>query len=91
MDAAMGREPWLQRRQKGKLVHREAHTGKTNPHSKLAWKAKGANFMSSCNQQALKPRVLKVSRFGLGRAQRHWSCSWREGRETAHGHTMWKQ
>jgi len=47
--------------------------------------------MSPCNQQGLKPEVLKVSRLGWDRAQRALCCSRREGRKTAWGQTAWKE
>jgi len=46
--------------------------------------------MSPCNQQGLKPEVLKVSRLGWDRAQRALGGSWREGRKTTHRHIAWK-
>ena len=54
-------------------------------------KWEGLNFMSSYNQQGLKPTVLKVRRLCWDRAWRALHCSWREGSQTILRQTSWKQ
>ena len=66
----VGRELQSWRRARNRLAHRGVHR-KTNPHSNWLGKQEGLNFLSSCNQWGLKPRVLKVTCLvGSGRAQR---------------------
>ena len=59
----VGRKPWSRRRVRDRLTQK-----KMNPCSNWLRKQEGPNFMNSCNQWSLKPRVLKVSVFSSERA-----------------------
>lgn len=52
----------------GRQVSTREHMGKTNSHSNWLGKGfkKGLNFMNFCNEQGLKPVLLKVNGLGLG-------------------------
>ena len=69
MAAVVEREPQLWRRARVRLTESGAHRGKKSLYQLLR-KKKVLNFMSSHNEQGLKPRVLKDS--GLG-----WVRAWR--------------
>lgn len=70
--SAEGREPWMWRRVREKAEYRQIN--KENVSQRLG-KQEGLNFVSSCNQQGLKPGVLKVSGLGKDKAQRALHCS----------------
>ena len=48
----------------------------------IGWENERLNFVSCCNQQGLKTRVLKASQLGWDRALKVLPYSWREGRQT---------
>ena len=85
--ALEGRELCSLRRVREREEHTGEHTSRTFPQSHLLGKWEGLNFMSSCNQQNLKLRVLKLSAFGWDRAGRVLYCFCREGRQTTWGQT----
>ena len=58
--AVEGRDPWPWRRVRNAEAHRE-HTRRTLPQSQWLGELDGLNFLNSCKQQGLKPRVLKVN------------------------------
>lgn len=41
---------------------------------------RGSEFLEFLQQQDFKPGILRVIVLGSGRAQRHWDCTWREGK-----------
>ena len=69
-------------------THREC-MGKRNPHSNGLGKQEGPNVMSSCNQQGLKPGVLKLSGLHWDRALKAPCCSWRQDNQSKD--IVWKQ
>lgn len=46
--------------------------------------------MTSGNEWGLMPGVLKVSGFDWDKAQKALHYFWKRGRQTTHGHTVWK-
>lgn len=62
-----------------------------NSHSNWLRKWKDPNCVTSGNEWGSKPGVLKISRFGWDRAQKAWHCSWRQGKQTTYGYTVWKK
>ena len=57
----------------------------------LAWEMRGVNFMSSCNQPSLKPRVLKVSRLDWDEARGHCTAPGEKAGKQPGGQTVWKK
>ena len=85
-----GEEATVWRRVKDRPTHRGC-TGKMNPHSNWLGKQEGLNFMSSCKQWGVKPKVVKVSMFGSGTAQRTLGLflERRQGKQPVN--IVWKQ
>ena len=61
------------------------------PWSHWLGKWEGLNVMSSWSRWGLKPRDLKAGGLGWDRARRTLHCSWKEGRPTTQGQTVWKE
>ena len=75
------REPWSWRKARESIAHRGKHEENTSS-KLLPRKTEGLIFVSFCNQQVWKTRVLKVCVHGLYRALKVLPCSWKEGRQT---------
>ena len=55
--------------------HTGEHTRRMLPQDHWLRKLESLEFLSSCNQWHLKPRILKVSGLGWNRATRVFLCS----------------
>lgn len=59
MAAVVGRELWFMEKSERQTSTPGSLLRETNPHSNWSGKQEGPNFMSSCNQEDIKPGVLK--------------------------------